>query len=213
MEHNNINIDLAKEKGLVVGNDTSIYDSLSKKYKYLLEYYLNSLIDFNKYEELIDNSALYIGKNNKYKKINEYLNLNYIFLITHVFIEKLDSNELDMLKKFDGNTISSDLIEMISRTYKDVIRDNYIKGKYQNDIYKVYYGPFIPDNFVDNDVLVFKIYYGKNLKEILDTDEFITLNNQQLEFFNNLINKLKNEIETKLQCKCKVLLEKNIYEG
>ena len=66
------------------------------------------------------------------------------------------------MTKFDKNNISDELISIIEKTYKDVIYDNYIHGQYQDIICKVCYGPVVPFNFVDNNALVFKIYYGKN---------------------------------------------------
>ena len=100
---------------------------------------------------------------------------------------------------------------MVKRTYKEVIRDNYLRNEYTDKVYKVCYGPVVPFNFVDNDSLVLKIYYGKNLKEILDTKEFIELDKKQISFFNNLINNIKKEFKEKLNVKCEILLEKDIY--
>ena len=37
-----INEELAKQKGLIIEGDTSKYDELVKKYKYLLEYYIST---------------------------------------------------------------------------------------------------------------------------------------------------------------------------
>ncbi len=202
-----INTTLSKEKGLY---DTSIYNELCKNYKYLLEYYLSTVINFKKYEEKINNSNLYIGKNFKYKYLNEYLDLDYIFLINNLFIEKLNKNDIDLLKEFNKNKISDNMIDMIKRTFKEIIYDNYLNNEYTNKIYKVCYGAFIPHNFVDNDSLVLKIYYGKNTKNI-DGNEFIKIDEKQLDFFNDLMKELKKEIKDKLMVKCEILLEKDIF--
>ena len=196
------NIELINNKGL----DDNQYKDLEKKYKYLLEYYLSTIINFNEYEEEINNSNLYIGKNSKYKSINLYLNLYYIFLINNLFIEKLSMDDINLLSNFNGN-VNNELIDLIKRTYKDIILDNYTKDGYIEDTYKVCYGDVVPFNFVDNDALVLKIYYGKNTRNI-DGKEFIELHKKQLNFFNILIDKIINEIEEKLDVKCNVLLEK-----
>ena len=205
------NKELAKEKGLIINEDTTKYDKLVKNYKYLLEYYINTKIDLKKYDNYIKNSELGIGINPKYRPLNEYLGLDHIFFINNLFVEKLSTNDVDkIINNFDKNNISSELLDIIERTYKDVIYDNYIKGEYRNDIYKVCYGAVIPSNFIDNNSLVFKIYYGKNTIN-LDGDEFIKLHEKQLEFFNNLINVLQNDIKDKLKVNCTILIEKDIY--
>ena len=205
------NINLAKEKGLIVNDDTSKYDKLVKNYKYLLEYYLSTKIDLSKYDNQIKNSGLGIGINPKYKSLNEYLDLDYIFFINNLFVEKLSTNDVDkIINSFDINNISSELLDIIEKTYKDVIYDNYFKGEYQNIICKVCYGPLIPTNFVNNNALVFKIYYGKNTIN-LNGDDFIELHEKQLEFLNNLINDIKKEVNEKLNIDCEILIKKDIY--
>ena len=203
------NVELAQEKGLINGEDYSRYDNLVKKYKYLLEYYINSKIDLSKYEELIKNSGLSIGINDKYKVLNEYLKLDYIFLISTLYVEKLSLEDISLLEKFDYN-VTDELISIIERTCKDVILDNYFKGEYIDSIYKVCYGPMVPFNFVDNDSLVLKIYYGRNLIN-LDGQDFIELHEKQLSFFNQLIDMIKKDFKEKINIKCEILLEKDIY--
>ena len=206
-----INEKLALEKGLIIDNDESRYNEVVKKYKYLLEYYVSLKVDLLKYEDLIKESGLYIGINTKYKSLNEYLNLDYIFLINNLFVEKLSIDDINtLMSKFDKNSITDEMMDIISRTYKDVIYDNYFKGEYQNIVCKVCYGPVVPFNMVDNNSLVFKIYYGKNLIN-LDGDEFIKLHEKQLAFFDELIDKIKNEVKEKLDINCDILLEKDIY--
>ena len=180
-----INEKLAIEKGLINEANKTKYDDLSKKYKYLLEYYISTKIDLNKYEDMIKNSGLYIGINNKYKSLNEYLDLDYIFFINNLFVEKLSSEDINRLETFDRVSITNELMNIIGRTYKDVIHDNYFKGEYTDIVYKVCYGPAVPINMVDNNSLVFKIYYGKNLIDLND-DKFIELHKKQLAFFDNL---------------------------
>lgn len=206
-----VNENLAVEKGLISNDDKSKYNDLVAKYKYLLEYYINTQMDLSKYDNMIKNSGLYIGINNKYKSLNLYLNFDHLFLINNLFVEKLTTEDINLLIiEFNKENISNQLLEMVSRTYRDIIRDNYFKGEYTDLVYKVCYGPAIPSNMVDNDSLVFKIYYGKNIID-LDGEKFIELHEKQLSFFEELIKKLKNDVKESLNITCDVLLEKDMY--
>ena len=152
-----INEELAIQKGLIENGNTFKYDELVKKYKYLLEYYISSKIDFNKYDDMIKNSGLSIGINPKYKSLNEYIKSDFIFLITNLFVEKLSNEDINTIVNFDKNNITNDLINVIERTYKDVIYDNYFKGEYKDMTYNVCYGPMVPSNFVLNNAIAFLI--------------------------------------------------------
>lgn len=204
-----INLELAKEKGLINDNDL-IYQKMVKDYKYLLEYYLSTIIDFSKYEDMIINGNLYIGKNIKYSESNEYLKLNYLFLVNNLFVEKLDETDLDLLKNFNKDNISSQLIDLVKRTYKNVIKDNYFKGEYTDQVYSVCYGPNVPYNYVKNDSLVFRFIYGKNLIETGD-DKFIELDKKQTSFINDVVNRFKEEVYNKTGLVTEVLIMKDIY--
>ena len=205
-----INKSLAIEKGLIVNDNKEKYDELVKFYKYLLEYYINTKIDLSKYEDNIKNSNLYIGYNEKYKNLNEYFNNNYIFLINNLFVEKLSTSDIDLiLNKFDKNNIDSELLNIIDKTYKDIIYDNYINGEYKDVVYKLCYGNFAPTNVVNNNSLVFMIVFGKNLIDLED-DKFIELTKKQYSFFEKLINELKEEVFSKLNITCDIILKKEI---
>ncbi len=205
-----INIELAKSKGLISDND-SLYKELEKKYKYLLEYYLSNEIDFTKYENMISTSNLYIGKNKKYQGLNEYLKLDYLFFINNLFIEKLDDNNLTLLKNFNKDNITEEVVNMVKNTCKDVIYDNCFKGNYTDQIYKVCYGPVVPINFVDNNSLVFRFIYGKNLIETTG-DNFFELDKKQYIFIDETLGKLKQEIFDKINMNTEILITKDINE-
>ncbi len=204
------NIALAKEKKLIIDNDESLYIEIAYKYKYLLEYYINTMIDLKKYEREIDNSNLYIGKNAKYKSLNNYLDLDYIFLVNNLFVEKLEEKDINLLKQYNEGNVSYELINLVKRTFKNIIFDNYTNDKYRDSIYKVCYGDYVPLNFVDNDSLVFRIYYGKNLKD-LNKDDFVKIHREQLAFFENIMNRIKDEVKRVLDVKCEILLQKDLY--
>ena len=203
-----INITLAKEKGLIGDNDLK-YQELARNYKYLLEYYLNSSIDFKKYEKEIDDSNLFIGKTDKYRELNEFLKLDYLYLISDLYIEKLDKTDLDKLSQLDRNNIDDNLLEIVKKTYKEVILNNYLEGKYTDKPYKVCYGAATPTNFVNNDSLVFSFYYGRNILRFVGK-ELIKLDQKQREFIEKEMELLKKEIFDKLNVNCEILIKKDI---
>ena len=208
----NYNKELINEKGLINNDDTKKYDKLIKNYKYLLEYYISTKVDLSKYEKIIKSSDLGISINPKYKSLNEYFNFDYIFLINNLFIEKLSLEDIDKLINLNKDDITSEILNIIEKTYKEVILDNYYDNCYHDEPYKVCYGDAILSNFVDNNALVFKIYYGKNSIN-LDGDEFLKLHEKQLSFLKDLIDIIKKDVKEKLNINCEILLEKDIYNN
>lgn len=98
-------------------------------------------------------------------------------------------------------------MEMVSRTYKNVIIDNFKNGEYYNNKYKICYGEVTADNFVDNDNLVLKITYGRNKKNY-DYDAFIVNVAKKRNFIKDISNNIIKEIKDKLAIECSVLVEK-----
>ena len=205
-----INVKLAINKGLIKFQDFSLYEKLRKYYRYAFEFYLNSMINFSEYENEIYNSGLYFGINPTFKGINEYLNLDFIFFINDLFVEKLDKNDIEtILNTFKYGTVSNEILNIVKRTYKDVVKNNFKFGNYSDENYRICYGDPIPYNFVDNDSLVFRIYYGRNTIKLSDK-EYIELHDKQINFLKNLIIRLKNDIERKTELKCNILFERII---
>lgn len=209
-----MNKELAIQKGLIINNDENMYIVLQEIYKYLFEVYMFSKINLKKYDEEIKNADCYFGKPNPTKEqlisgLREFMNLDYLYILNNFFIEKLEINDIEMLKKCLGNKVEAtpELLGMIERTYKDVIKKNFFKGEYTEDKYKVCYGTAIPSNFADNDALVLKMYYSKNTKE-LQGQEFIDNLRKQKTFIDELKEKIKKEIEEKLNISCDILDEK-----
>ena len=141
--------------------------------------------------------------------MNEYLKLDYLVLINNLFIEKLDINDINLLMNFNRNNINDEMLSMIKKTFKEIIKDNYFKGNYVDNIYNVCYGPMVPYNFASNNSLVFRFYYGKNTMHF-DNQEYIELDKKQREYINQEMELLKKEILTKLDVNCEILIEKDI---
>ena len=211
-----MNRELTIEKGLIINDDKSLYIRLENLYKYLFEAYLINKINLKEYDDEIVNSGLYFGvphpnKDELISGLNEYLGLNYIYLVNNFYIEKLSKEDIDILIKYANTnniTLNNELLNVIERTYNDVIKNNYLKGEYSDNKYQVCYGKYaIPSNFADNDALVFKIYYSKNTKQLND-NEFIENIKKQKEFMNSLKDKIEQEVREKMNISCNVLFDK-----
>lgn len=207
------NKDEAIKKGLIINDDDSKYKLVYSNYKYLLEYYISTKIDFNKYEKMIKESNLFIGINDKYKVINNYLKLDYFFVFNRLFVEKLDVNDINLLLILNKDNIDSNLLNMIERTYKDIIKDNYnhINKSYVDSVFKVNYGnDLCLDDFTDNDSIVIKLIYGKNTKDF-DTNEFIEINKKQIDFLKNIASAVKTDFKDYMGVKCDVIIKKEMF--
>ena len=189
------------------------YVILKKTYKQLFEIYLQNRIDLKLYDNKIKNSDLDFGqghptKSNLINDLGEYLGLNYIYVINDFFIEKLSINDLNELrkvcqeKKYNINTL-----KMIEKTYKDVLNNNFVNGKYINEPFNRCYGSMIPKNFALSNSLVLKIIFGKNTKQY-DDEEYLVNAKAKINFLNILCNELKKEIEENLGIGVTILREK-----
>lgn len=209
-----VNKDLAKEKGLIIDNNYDLYKKIENIYKYLFEYFLLSKIDLGKYNNKIKNSNLYFGvphpnSEQLLSNLNEYLNLEYIYILNNFYIEKIDINDINVLKQYIDKKIeiNEHLLNIIKNTYKEVIKNNYRNGKYTNLKYKVFYGYVHPKNAVDNDALVLKIFYSRNTIKLED-EEFINNIKNKREFLEKLSNEIIDEVKNKLEINCNILIEK-----
>lgn len=210
-----VNIELAKTKGLIVNDDNSEYVLLENLYKYLFENFLNEQVNLKKYDEELLNSELDFGishprQEQKGNNLNDFFKYNYIFLLNNFFIEKLSVEDINILRnslKLEKLVPTKELIDIIKRTYIDVIKNNYTKKGYVDEIYIVSYGEFHPGNFVSNNALALKIFYGKNKKQMTD-EEYLKNMKDKKDYLNNLVERMKNEIKEKLDINIEILTEK-----
>ena len=96
---------------------------------------------------------------------------------------------------------------MIEKTYKEVLNNNFVNGKYVNEPFNRCYGPMMPKNFALSDSLVIKIIFGKNTKQY-DDAKYLVNAKAKTNFLNILSNDLKKEIEEKLGIRVTILREK-----
>ena len=210
--NNNINKELAIQKGLIVDNNNSKYIKLENTYKYLFEYWLVSQIDLEKYNQKIKNSKLDFGipnpnKNQLISGLKEFLNLDYIYIINNFFIEKLNINDKNILNNFSQGKPNEKELNLIRRTYKEIIKNNYLHQEYTDKIYNICYGYAIPSNFALNNNLVLKIYYSKN-KYRLDDEKFIENISLKKEFLNKISENIVKDIKNRLDIDTTIMIEK-----
>ena len=205
----NSNENLIKSKNISLEE----YGILKKTYKQLFEIYLQNKIDLKLYDNKIKNSDLDFGKGHPTKSnlindLGEYLGLNYIYIINDFFIEKLSINDLNELRKvYQEKKYNINTIKMIEKTYKEVLNNNFVNGKYVNEPFNRCYGPVIPKNFALSDSLVIKIIFGKNTKQY-DDEEYLVNAKAKTNFLNILCNDLKKGIEENLGIRVTILREK-----
>ena len=205
----NSNENLIKSKNISLEE----YGILKKTYKQLFEIYLQNKIDLKLYDNKIKNSDLDFGKGHPTKSnvindLGEYLGLDYIYIINDFFIEKLSVNDLNELRKvYQEKKYNINTIKIIEKTYKEVLNNNFVNGKYVNEPFNRCYGPVIPKNFALSDSLVIKIIFGKNTKQY-DDEEYLVNAKAKTNFLNILCNDLKKGIEENLEIRVTILREK-----
>ena len=118
--------------------------------------------------------------------------------------------QIQILKDHTYNekySLTAEMKELIENTYKQIIKKDYIHGKYTNKRFNISYGPEVPDNFAYNDDLVFKIYYSRNTQQLSDSD-YIKNVREKKEFINKLRQEIEHEVKEKLDLTCTILTEK-----
>ena len=196
-----------KENCKLLGiEEKKVYFELSNEYKKVFENYLLLKVDLLKYDNDIKNSKIGIGdldKNIKLKSsLNEFLNLNHIFILNEFHIEKLNKDQIDILKGNDENEKKS----LVINTFKEVIRNNYLNGKYENKTYKINYINSTGNaGIFDNDSLVIAIYYGKNKYKYGSKELYLKNYRERIDFLKELSFKIKRDVNVELDLKCDVI--------
>lgn len=212
----NINKKLSIEKGLVQDDNYNLYIQIESFYKYLFEKYLITKVNLKAFDDELKNSNLDFGipdiKSYKQdQKIIDYLNFNYIIVLNNFFIEKLDINDINILKTKLNNKdyiLDNTTYQIIEKTYSEVIKNNYHKDKYEEKVYKVCYGEDpVPSNFADNDAIVLLILFSKN-KNNYKKEEYVQNIVEKKKFLKNFEQKLKLEINKKIGINCEIMTRK-----
>ena len=189
--------------------ELNTYKFYENEYKKYFEKFVLANIDLKKYDDMITSSDLGFGNVSKplvlNSKLNEYLKLYHIYILNNFFIEKLNKNEFDILKGFNETS----KIDMVSKTYKNIILNDYIDGKFTDKRVLVNYTNSTSlSDMSYNDQLVIALYYGENTISFNDEDSYLVNYNKKKEFLNNIVNNLVNDFNQKLNLSVKVIYEK-----
>lgn len=180
------------------------YRELENIYKKYFEIYLNSQINLKGYDELIKNSELDFGilqqKVNIKSNLEEYLNLNYFYILNNFYIEKLTDEEKLILRSNN----EEEIFNLIKNTYKNII--TYTREDIPNKRFKINYTfSTSKESFSYNDELVVAIYYGKNTIDLISKENYLDNYHKKQEFLNDLSNNLSNDIKSKLDLDSKII--------
>ena len=207
---NNIisNSKVLEEKGYIKnGNISEEYYKLYNNYRTLLNIFLIKTLKLNEFDDSLFNSNLmFIPVSTENMDFYQYFSshfLKFFYLRNDLFVEKLsDADKNKILNLNEGELLnpSDEILEIIGRTYADVINSSFDGSVIMNC-----YGPDSNNYWVDSSSLVIGIRYDEYSDEISD-DIWEDVHYKQVDFLNELIKKLNLEIQTKMQTKSSIIL-------
>jgi len=123
------NHELIAEKGLgksakVLSDDYRLMQALYKK---AFISYIADKLDLKRYDDELSNSGLNFvsHENDSYLGAKHYLGTKYIMILNRCYIEQLDKNDLEILRRTleAGNAeVTDELADLVRRTWQDVIK-------------------------------------------------------------------------------------------
>ena len=195
-----INQKMAEEKGLIRKGDYTLYEKIERIYREGLYQVLAHYFDLLQCDKVVEEIHLDFGvvpeeRKNPYQKVSPS---KYFYIRNFLFIEKLEKEDIDLLKEKDE--VDDTVLEVVKKTYPEIIRDNYRRGVYE-DATTTCYGAMIPKNIIDSKNLVIAFHCGKN-ENIVRGKEFME-NLKAQKFF---IQEFSRTFERKLIGKLPVLV-------
>ena len=203
---NSFNIELASQKGLIVNNQISEkYIKLQEKYRFYFKQYLYEDLNLPFYDNIINKSDLKFGICSDEKKdyYQKQSNLKYIYIKNNMHIEKLDINDLELL---ENNNEKDILVEMIKRTYTNIIKINTLNNKKCPNKFRtqMFEGFNTNKTILPNDSLILVIREG-DAKNNLTGESFKENLKQKYNFINDLISKMEKDFNDKLKCSIDII--------
>lgn len=209
---NDVNYELVKENKL--GKEEELFDNYYKilnNYKYLLSVYLIKNTSIKHYDDLLKNNNLTFSsveeKDMDFYQSTSYLDLSYFYLRNNLYIEKLNSKDIDKLLKFNANDKKSleECYNIVKNTYKEII-DCSPKNKQENLIYKVRYG-FDNDRFwCDSNELVIGFRYNEFAQENISDEEWLKKQVARNELlYGSLLEEMQNKLSSELGVSIKII--------
>ena len=186
-----LNADISDEEALYTkelctleGEFTNKYYTLYKNYKILLDKYLLNRLSLKQYDNMINNSNLrFIPVDNNDMDYYQYIStmgLNFIYLTNNIYVEKLSNEDINKIINRSYEELvnpSSELMDIVSRTYENIICDSY------DNTGKLSFG-IREDDFADNGI----------------TDSMLREDNydKQQEYLNNIIKLMQDNANKKI---------------
>ena len=175
-------------------------NQLEKVYKKYFYTYLNTILNINNYDKMIDNSNLYFDiSKTYYNECQSMFKTKYIRCLNKLYINKISKE--DEIKLLDNNVSHEDKFKIIHKTLKSVITKDNVKN--------IMYDYDIPERIIKNGTLVFEIDYGKN-NENLDDSAFFDNMKKQNKLLNSIKINFEREIKDKLGIEGIILIQKVI---
>lgn len=195
-----VNMQEANNKGLITDNNLNEnYFKALILYKKILNKYLVDTLNLKNYDDIIKTSELnFIPNSKENQDIYQYtsnMGMDYLYIRNNLFIERLTSNQLNLLiDAYDKNITSEDVTDIVISTYKDVI-------KYYNDkpdSMNVEYGPFNPSFFAPNNSIVIGLNVNLFANNGLHNKEWEENFFNQTKFINQFKHQMSEELGSKL---------------
>ncbi len=198
-----INISLAESKGLALNGELrDEYFLLQSIYVNLLEIYLSSLFNIESIEQKLS-SANFRSVEDEEKDIYQYLSNNkYFYIRNTMYVEKLSNEDIKLLLSKKDEVSDPNLISIICKTYKDVITTDDFKMQEFN----ISYGPQTGSYFKPNNSLVIGFRLAEEDESLYSSsDEWFKDYCARRQYISNLLPKLEEEFNSKINCECSIL--------
>ncbi len=196
------NVQQASEKGLANNNKLTLdYYKLSFLYHSYLEQYFLNILPLQSYDDKITNNKVNIKpvptKKDFYQKYSA-TTLNFLILRNHAYIERLSVGELELLKSgldFEGYSIP--ILNLVKKTYKDIIKVSYENTDNSNAYFVSYEGE-TPDLAALNSSVVFECCYSLQSSSKTD-NEWKEETLMRMKWLDNLLSSFQKESEVILE--------------
>ena len=175
------------------------YIDLYNIYRFFMTKYIIEKLNLKEYDKKIKNSKCnFLPVETDRMDVYQFFScdeLKYIYIRNNVYIERLSSEEINILEeKLKNNDYSIDkkVADLIEKTYQKIIFEDIMKN---GKIYQITYGPDSSNYFARNDSLVLGIRYDEFAETELTDEEWKKQNQKQREFLRKIINEMINEFE------------------
>lgn len=200
---NAIDIKLAESKGLAKSGQLSEeYFALQSIYYNLLEQYIDTLVDFNSIEDTLSKHNTR-KVNEEEKDIYQYLsNHNFFYIRNTLYVEKLPKEIILRLLSTMPEKLDSELLNIVSQTYKEVIRTDDLNI----DDFEISYGPLSPSYNASNKSLVIG-YRNAEEDENLYSDEEAWFEDftKRRAFITEILKNTESYLKSKIDVSCSVI--------